>query len=601
MRLSTKKQQTLLTLSVLLGLSSPVCAQDIQNNDVIVTPDVVVTATRTQEEVKAVPQTVEVITKEDIEQLGATDVYSALRLAANVDVTSAVMAGHNVMIRGMSTNHTLILIDGKRFAGEDTSATQNVYALGRLSLSNIERIEIVRGSASAQYGSDALGGVINIITKKSKEPSVMVGISTGSEAINNYYHIDFGKQGNFSSTFDMRFSDVRKNMQAGDEGSHSYGPIQDFNFAGTWDLGNDKEIDLTLGYYNEHTKADYADKYTSTGVFQTSKDKKEWYDYRRYDYSLGYSGKTDNSDYMIRTFYSRLDKENNLYNYRNNFPGPMENILGSMYPKYDWDKSINLDKAVSISQNYDVVFFDEYHDQKSIHEAELSFLQEMYKQNKDMILSMEMFERDVQPVMDKYLNDEITEIEFINNSRPWENYQTDYKPLVEFAKEKDMYVLASNIPRRIANQYTKVGDLALIEDKDKIYLPKKHLVEYERYYDKFKNYMSMSDGQSHMMMTPERIEALHKAQCLKDDTMAESIVEFLKEHKDTKVLHVQGSFHGDEHLGVVEKVNKLNPSLETQLLLKLNRIKCCSSECKRYSNTTLVKVKCIYLQVKRKR
>lgn len=370
MRLSTKKQQTLLTLSVLLGLSSPVYAQDIQNNDVIVTPDVVVTATRTQEEVKAVPQIVEVITKEDIEQLGATDVYSALRLAANVDVTSAGMAGHNVMIRGMSTNHTLILIDGKRFAGEDTSATQNVYALGRLSLSNIERIEIVRGSASAQYGSDALGGVINIITKKSKEPSVMVGISTGSESINNYYHIDFGKQGNFSSTFDMRFSDIRKNMQAGDEGSNYYGPIQDFNFAGTWNLGNDKEIDLTLGYYNEHTKADYADKYTSTGVFQTSKDKKEWYDYRRYDYSLGYSGKTDNSDYMIRTFYSRLDKENNLYNYRNNFLGLMEIILGSMYPKYDWDKStytlwgIEGKNTVQLSDNHLLTFGSEYRQNK---------------------------------------------------------------------------------------------------------------------------------------------------------------------------------------------------------------------------------------------
>lgn len=370
MRLSTKKQQTLLTLSVLLGLSSPVYAQDIQNNDVIVTPDVVVTATRTQEEVKAVPQTVEVITKEDIEQLGATDVYSALRLAANVDVTSAGMAGHNVMIRGMSTNHTLILIDGKRFAGEDTSATQNVYALGRFSLSNIERIEIVRGSASAQYGSDALGGVINIITKKSKEPSVMVGLSTGSEAINNYYHIDFGKQGNFSSTFDMRFSDVRKNMQAGDEGSNYYGPIQDFNFAGTWDLGNDKEIDLTLGYYNEHTKADYADKYTSTGVFQTSKDKKEWYDYRRYDYSLGYSGKTDNSDYMIRTFYSRLDKENNLYNYRDNFPEQMENILGSMYPKYDWDKStytlwgIEGKNTIQLNDNHLLTFGGEYRQNK---------------------------------------------------------------------------------------------------------------------------------------------------------------------------------------------------------------------------------------------
>lgn len=130
MNLSAKKQ-TLLSLSILLSLSGSVYAQDIQNDEVITTPNVVVTATRTEEEVKTVPQTVEVITKEDIEQLGATDVYSALRLASNVDVTSAGMAGHNVMIRGMSTNHTLILVDGKRLAGEDTSATQNVYALGR--------------------------------------------------------------------------------------------------------------------------------------------------------------------------------------------------------------------------------------------------------------------------------------------------------------------------------------------------------------------------------------------------------------------------------------------------------------------------------------
>lgn len=335
-----KKKSALLTLSILLSLSVPTyAAENSTNADTVKTPDVVVTATRTQEEVKAVPQTVEVITKEDIEKLGATDVYSALRLASNVDVTSTGMAGHNVMIRGMSTNHTLILVDGRRFAGEDTSATQNVYALGRLSLSNIERIEIVRGSASAQYGSDALGGVINIITKKSEKPSAMIGFSTGSDALNNYYHIDFGKQGKFSSTFDARFTDVRKNIHAGDEGSNYYGPIQDFNFSGTYDLGNNKQIDLTLGYYNEHTKANYADSWTSSGVFQTNKDKKEWYDYKRYDYSLGYSGKTDSGDYMIRAFYSKLDKENKLYNYRDNLPGPMESILGGMYPKYDWDKS----------------------------------------------------------------------------------------------------------------------------------------------------------------------------------------------------------------------------------------------------------------------
>ena len=69
-----------------------------------------------------------------------------------------------------------------------------------------------------------------------------------------------------------------------------------------------------------------------------------------------------------------------------------------------------------------------------------------------------------------------------------------------------------------------------------------------------------------MMMTPERIELFYKAQCLKDDTMAESINLFMEDHKNTKVLHVQGAFHGDEHLGVVEKLNKLNPALKTLVI-----------------------------------
>ena len=335
-----KRATALLTLSILASLAVPSYAAEPANTDEAVrTPDVVVTATRTEEEVKAVPNTVEVITQEDIQKLGATDVYSALSLASNVNLRKAGMVGHNVMIRGMDTNHTLILIDGKRAAGEDTSETQNVYALDRMSISNIDRIEIVRGPASVMYGSDAMGGVINIITKKSEKPSTTVGVSTGTDSVNNYYHFDFGKNGNFSGTFDARFSKIRKNVGEGSSNSNFYGPVQDFNFAGNWDLGNNKNLDLTLGYYNEHTKADYENTKTSSGMFWTNKDKKEWYDFRRFDYSLGYSGTTDNSNYMIRTYYSRLNKENNLYNNRPGFPGPMENILGKLYPKYDWDKS----------------------------------------------------------------------------------------------------------------------------------------------------------------------------------------------------------------------------------------------------------------------
>lgn len=233
---------------------------------------------------------------------------------------------------------------------------------------------------------------------------------------------------------------------------------------------------------------------------------------------------------------------------------------------YHDDKEISLSQAVEIASDYDVVFFDEYHDQTAIHQAKRNFLIEYYKKNSQMILSMEMFERDVQQDMNGYLQGKTTEEEFLAASRPWNNYLPDYRPLVEFAKENDVFVLASNIPRRIAAQYAKTGDFSLISETDRIYLPQEHLVEYEAYYDKFKNYMLQGSDRSPMMMTPERIELFYKAQCLKDDTMAESISLFANAHKDTKILHVQGAFHGDEHLGVVEKLNKLNPALKTVVI-----------------------------------
>lgn len=70
---------------------------------------------------------------------------------------------------------------------------------------------------------------------------------------------------------------------------------------------------------------------------------------------------------------------------------------------YD-DNEISSAQAVKIAGDYDVVFFDEYHDQSSIHQAELEFFTEFYRQNPKMILSMEMFERDVQPTVNDYLN-----------------------------------------------------------------------------------------------------------------------------------------------------------------------------------------------------
>ncbi len=114
----------MISCAVVLWMAAPAWAAD----SVFDTDAVVVTATRTEAELKAVPSTVEVITAEDIERLGAADVYQALKLASNVDVRPQA-AGHNVQIRGTNSNDNLILINGLRMADEDTNETANVYAL----------------------------------------------------------------------------------------------------------------------------------------------------------------------------------------------------------------------------------------------------------------------------------------------------------------------------------------------------------------------------------------------------------------------------------------------------------------------------------------
>lgn len=301
-----------ITWAVLTALTVPAYAA--ADGSAVTTKDVVVTATRTEADVKMVPNTVEVITADDIEKLGATDVYSALRLADNVQIMNTSTGfGHRISMRGMSSDSTLILINGQRTAIEDTETTQNLLALDRINVHNIERIEIIRGAASAQYGSDALAGVINIITKKSTgKPSVTVGATTGTTNMSNYYHIDLGRQGKFSSTFDMNFSKDRQWTEHEVSGlpvKNLQGPKQSYNFSGTYELGENKNLNLDLGYYKDKLSGDWSHKEYNLGAWggivrlQDAKLETE-----RRDASLSLTGKTKKDDYMVRTFYSKLDK-----------------------------------------------------------------------------------------------------------------------------------------------------------------------------------------------------------------------------------------------------------------------------------------------------
>src|SRR5262249_18138135 len=109
----------------------------------------------------------------------------------------------------------------------------------------------------------------------------------------------------------------------------------------------------------------------------------------------------------------------------------------------------------------DVVFLGEQHDDPNTHRLELAVLEGLTRRHVPLVLGLEMFERDVQPILDQYLAGTITEEQFLAGSRPWPRYATKSRPLAEFAHLHQIPVIASNVPRRIASDVSKTGLSAL--------------------------------------------------------------------------------------------------------------------------------------------
>lgn len=228
------------------------------------------------------------------------------------------------------------------------------------------------------------------------------------------------------------------------------------------------------------------------------------------------------------------------------------------------ETEIPLTEAVRRMSEYDVVLFGEYHDQPSIHETELAFLTELEARVPKLALSLEMFECDIQALMDQYLRGEVSEAEFLQGARPWKNYRDDYRPLVSFAKARGVDVIASNLPRRVAAFYAKNGSLSGVDADDAQYLPRVHTPGGAAYEQMFSDYMQ--SGQTGMAMTQAKIRQYFLAQSLKDDRMAQSIADYAAAHAGGRILHVQGEFHGRAHLGVAEKLRRIAPALKIAVI-----------------------------------
>ena len=212
----------------------------------------------------------------------------------------------------------------------------------------------------------------------------------------------------------------------------------------------------------------------------------------------------------------------------------------------------------------DVVFFGEQHDDPETHRAEAELLDAIGRSGRAVVLSLEMFERDVQSVVDDYLAGRVSEAQFLARSRPWDRYVTDYRRLIELAREHHWRVVAANVPRALASAVGRKGLAALdtLSVSERRNAARENVCPRDDYHARF-----MESMQSHSPGSPTGdslptvvAERFYLAQCVKDETMAESIVDArLAAPREAIVVHYDGAFHSDYSQGTVARVKRRQP------------------------------------------
>ena len=207
----------------------------------------------------------------------------------------------------------------------------------------------------------------------------------------------------------------------------------------------------------------------------------------------------------------------------------------------------------------DIVFLGEQHDDPRTHQLQAAALDAIARRRTGpIVLALEMFERDVQGNLDAYLAGTRSEADFLAASRPWPNYRTDYRPMVEFARAKGWPVVGGNVPRRLASVVARRGLAAIdsLPEGDRAFVAKELNCPRDDYWTRFKATMGDMSGHG-MQLSPEQVDQMvwrtYEAQCVKDETMGEAVAE-AHTARQAMVIHANGSFHSDYRYGTAERV-----------------------------------------------
>ncbi len=214
--------------------------------------EIVITSSRIPKPIKDVPVVTRVISREIIKRNSGQTLISLLENEVpGLEFTQTEGVTNNITFQGMGANYILILIDGERIAGETSRSNPD---FNRINLENIEKIEIIKGAMSTLYGSGAIAGVINIITKKSTEPlSATAGINFNGEG-ESKYSLNLGSViGKFSADGNIVLR--KKNKYFIDD--YSSGSVKDFEVEGYDNLATDLKLSFNSAKFNASVKGSY--------------------------------------------------------------------------------------------------------------------------------------------------------------------------------------------------------------------------------------------------------------------------------------------------------------------------------------------------------
>ncbi len=217
--------------------------------------DVVVTATRSPHLLKEVPVQTEVVGQREFQRTGATTVDEALTSAIGITINED-LSGQGAAIRGIEADRVLVLVDGERAVGR----VRGSIDLSQYALTNVQKIEIVKGTGSTLYGSDAMGGVINIITRR-----------PATEKMKADAYIDYGSHRQFNPTIELRYGKKDFGVDLGGKLFSTSG----FDLDKSTPHTNGQE-DIRRWNLNGKLRANLSEKWSFVGSARTMHEERQW-------------------------------------------------------------------------------------------------------------------------------------------------------------------------------------------------------------------------------------------------------------------------------------------------------------------------------------